>query len=60
MPPDADARYATEGALRHIMLDYRQMAEVIKEPFVVARPTASAFGACTARSSWTAWRGSTW
>ncbi len=37
MPPDADARYATEEALRHIMLDYRQMAEFVKEPFVVAR-----------------------
>jgi len=37
MPPDADARYATQDALRHIMLDYRQMAEFVKEPFVVAR-----------------------
>jgi adenosylmethionine-8-amino-7-oxononanoate aminotransferase len=37
MPPDADARYATKDALRHIMLDYRQMAEFVKEPFVVAR-----------------------
>jgi len=37
MPPDADARYATKDTLRHIMLDYRQMAEFIKEPFVVAR-----------------------
>jgi adenosylmethionine-8-amino-7-oxononanoate aminotransferase len=37
MAPDQDARYATEEALRHIMLDFRQMAEFVKEPFVVAR-----------------------
>jgi adenosylmethionine-8-amino-7-oxononanoate aminotransferase len=34
--PD-DARFATEAALRHIMLDYRQMTEFVKEPFLVAR-----------------------
>src|SRR5512143_3143869 len=32
-----DARFATEDALRHIMLDYRQMTEFVKEPFLVAR-----------------------
>jgi adenosylmethionine-8-amino-7-oxononanoate aminotransferase len=32
-----DARFATEPYLRHIMLDYRQMSEFVKEPFVVAR-----------------------
>ncbi|MGE5849769.1 MAG: aspartate aminotransferase family protein [Candidatus Methylomirabilota bacterium] len=37
MTPDPDARYATEEALRHIMLDFRQMAEFVKEPFVVTR-----------------------
>jgi len=32
-----DARFATEETLRHIMLDYMQMTEFVKEPFVVAR-----------------------
>jgi len=32
-----DARFADEDQLRHIMLDYRQMTEFIKEPFLVAR-----------------------
>jgi len=32
-----DARFATEEHLRHIMLDYRQMTEFVKEPFVVAK-----------------------
>jgi len=32
-----DARFATEPYLRHIMLDYRQMAEFVKDPFVVAK-----------------------
>ncbi len=32
-----DAQYATEQHLRHIMLDYIQMNEFVKEPFVVAR-----------------------
>jgi adenosylmethionine-8-amino-7-oxononanoate aminotransferase len=33
----SDARFATEEHLRHIMLDYRQMTEFVKEPFLVAR-----------------------
>jgi adenosylmethionine-8-amino-7-oxononanoate aminotransferase len=33
----SDTKYATEEALRHIMLDYMQMAEFVKEPFIVAR-----------------------
>ncbi len=37
MPGDTDARFATEEYLRHIMLDYRQMADFVKEPFVIAR-----------------------
>jgi len=32
-----DARFAGEDYLRHIMLDYRQMTEFVKEPFLVAR-----------------------
>jgi len=32
-----DAKYATEEFLRHIMLDYRQMTEFVKEPFLVAK-----------------------
>jgi adenosylmethionine-8-amino-7-oxononanoate aminotransferase len=32
-----DARFADEDHLRHIMLDYRQMTEFVKEPFLVAR-----------------------
>ena len=32
-----DAKYATEQHLRHIMLDYVQMADFVKEPFVVAK-----------------------
>jgi adenosylmethionine-8-amino-7-oxononanoate aminotransferase len=37
MPTPTDARFATEAALRHIMLDYRQMTEFVKEPFLVAK-----------------------
>ncbi|MBP2670737.1 MAG: putative aminotransferase, partial [candidate division NC10 bacterium] len=37
MPSPTDARFATEAALRHIMLDYRQMTEFVKEPFLVAK-----------------------
>jgi adenosylmethionine-8-amino-7-oxononanoate aminotransferase len=37
MPVHDDARFATEEYLRHIMLDFRQMSEFVKEPFVVAR-----------------------
>ena len=37
MPSSPDARFATEAALRHIMLDYRQMTEFVKEPFLVAK-----------------------
>ena len=37
MTPKTDARFATEEYLRHIMLDFRQMAEFVKEPFLVAR-----------------------
>ncbi len=37
MTPQGDARFATEEHLRHIMLDYRQMAEFVKEPLLVAR-----------------------
>jgi len=36
-PPHKDAQYATEHHLRHIMLDYMQMTEFVKEPFVVAK-----------------------
>ena len=32
-----DSHFATEDALHHIMLDYRQMTEFVKEPFLVAR-----------------------
>jgi adenosylmethionine-8-amino-7-oxononanoate aminotransferase len=32
-----DARFASEEKLRHIMLDYRQMTEFVKQPFLVAR-----------------------
>jgi adenosylmethionine-8-amino-7-oxononanoate aminotransferase len=32
-----DTRYATEEHLRHIMLDFRQMKDFVKEPFVVSR-----------------------
>jgi len=32
-----DSQFATEDALRHIMLDYRQMTEFVKEPFLVAK-----------------------
>jgi adenosylmethionine-8-amino-7-oxononanoate aminotransferase len=35
--PEGDARFATEEYLRHIMLDYRQMTEFVKDPFIVAR-----------------------
>ena len=37
MASQSDARFATEAYLRHIMLDYRQMADFVKEPFVIAR-----------------------
>ena len=37
MPDRKDVQYATEEHLRHIMLDYVQMTEFIKEPFVVAK-----------------------
>ncbi|MBI4840182.1 MAG: aspartate aminotransferase family protein [candidate division NC10 bacterium] len=37
MTPESDARFATEEYLRHIMLDYRQMTDFVKEPFLVAR-----------------------
>ena len=37
MTPQSDARFATEETLRHIMLDYMQMTDFVKEPFVVAR-----------------------
>ena len=37
MTPQGDARFATEETLRHIMLDYMQMTDFVKEPFVVAR-----------------------
>jgi adenosylmethionine-8-amino-7-oxononanoate aminotransferase len=32
-----DERYASEAHLRYIMLDFRQMAEFVKDPFVIAR-----------------------
>jgi len=37
MPTPTDARFAGEDYLRHIMLDYRQMTEFVKEPFLVAK-----------------------
>jgi adenosylmethionine-8-amino-7-oxononanoate aminotransferase len=37
MSQQSDARFATEEYLRHIMLDYRQMTDFVKEPFLVAR-----------------------
>jgi adenosylmethionine-8-amino-7-oxononanoate aminotransferase len=37
MPDRNDAQYATEQHLRHIMLDYMQMTEFVKEPFIVAK-----------------------
>jgi adenosylmethionine-8-amino-7-oxononanoate aminotransferase len=37
MTAAGEARYASEAALRHIMLDFRQMAEFVKEPLVVER-----------------------
>ena len=37
MTPQDDACFATEETLRHIMLDYMQMTEFVKDPFVVAR-----------------------
>jgi adenosylmethionine-8-amino-7-oxononanoate aminotransferase len=37
MSAQTDARFAGEEYLRHIMLDYRQMTEFVKEPFVVAK-----------------------
>jgi len=37
MPDQKDTRFATEQHLRHIMLDYMQMTEFVKEPFVVAK-----------------------
>ena len=37
MNAQGDARFAGEEYLRHIMLDYRQMTEFVKEPFLVAR-----------------------
>ena len=37
MASQSDTRFATEEYLRHIMLDYRQMADFVKEPFVIAR-----------------------
>lgn len=37
MTTQNDARFAREEYLRHIMLDYRQMTDFVKEPFLVAR-----------------------
>ena len=37
MSSQTDVRFATEEHLRHIMLDYRQMSEFVKEPFVVTK-----------------------
>ena len=37
MTTQDDTRFATEPYLRHIMLDFRQMTEFVKEPFLVAR-----------------------
>jgi adenosylmethionine-8-amino-7-oxononanoate aminotransferase len=37
MTTESDARFAQEEYLRHIMLDYRQMTEFVKEPFIVAK-----------------------
>ena len=37
MADRTDVQYATEPYLRHIMLDFRQMAKFVKEPFLVAR-----------------------
>jgi adenosylmethionine-8-amino-7-oxononanoate aminotransferase len=37
MSQPSDTRYAGEEYLRHIMLDYRQMSEFVKDPFLVAR-----------------------
>jgi adenosylmethionine-8-amino-7-oxononanoate aminotransferase len=37
MTTPSDVRFESEEHLRHIMLDYRQMTEFVKEPFVVAR-----------------------
>jgi adenosylmethionine-8-amino-7-oxononanoate aminotransferase len=33
----SEIRLTSEASLRHIMLDYRQMTEFVKDPFVVAR-----------------------
>ena len=37
MSSHTDVRFASEEYLRHMMLDYMQMAEFVKEPFIVAR-----------------------
>ncbi len=37
MATQGDARFAQEAYLRHLMLDYMQMTEFVKEPFIVAR-----------------------
>jgi len=37
MTAQSDTRFATEEYLRHIMLDYMQMTEFVKEPFIVAK-----------------------
>jgi adenosylmethionine-8-amino-7-oxononanoate aminotransferase len=37
MTPQGDSRFATEQYLQHIMLDYMQMTEFVKEPFIVER-----------------------
>jgi adenosylmethionine-8-amino-7-oxononanoate aminotransferase len=35
--PKSDLEYAGEQYLRHLMLDFRQMAEFVKDPFIVSR-----------------------
>ena len=37
MASGQDARFAEEQYLRHIMLDYMQMTEFVKDPFIVAK-----------------------
>jgi adenosylmethionine-8-amino-7-oxononanoate aminotransferase len=37
MASAGDARYTEEAQLRHLMLDYRQMSEFVKDPFLVSR-----------------------
>ena len=56
MTAQSDARFATEEYLRHIMLNYMQMTEFVKEPSSWPRPRGSASGTSAERSTWTGWR----